>query len=539
MSEGPDWTNRILDHSGLFVKRDRPARELILKTCISAYSDNPLNLFLEGPPSIGKTNAVKHVVVPYFPRRDVMLLGALSPTALVHDYGTLIDTRTGLEVDPDKKPTKENFTTGQGKEKVVDKRGYVQAQKEWRETLRNAAYLVNLKRKILVFLEAPHYETFARLRPVLSHDVPEISYKFTDKTKSGLRTVTTILRGWPATIFLTTEVKHTGELSSRSLATTPEMTEEKYHEANRLSGDITSRPWRYSTKNDPEMKVIADHIFQVAEASKRVDGVVVPYGDKVGDLFPCKVPSDMRHCPHFLSLIKQNALLNMFDRPVIVKDEEVYLLANLKDLEATIPLYSSIAEATSLQVPKHILDFYNGVFLKVEKDVCSLKDDDPEFGRITVARLVAKHNVTSQSKPSSASVYVYLKTLKEKAIIDSKTDPIDRRHQIYFSITQRINSLDFISKESSSFFRETELENWLKSEANYLTIKGVDKFLFSPSLGHLDKGDPTTNLLDRKTTYSPIFVRYFGTVTGLENSLKTENNPKDTLLHESKTKYGV
>lgn len=531
-----DWTKRILEHSNIFVKRDSSVRELVLKTGISAYSDNPLNLFLEGPSSIGKTNAVKNIIVPYFPEKDVWLLGGLSPTALIHDYGVLIDLRTRKEIDLDEKPTKEAFTIKRGKAKIFDKEGYAKAQKEWRETLRNAAHLVNLRNKIMVFLEAPHLETYARLRPILSHDVKEISYKVTDKTKGGgLRTVHTILRDWPATIFLTTETKHTQELSTRSLSDTPDMTEEKYHEANKLSGDIASKPWRYSAKNDPELKAIKAHIMQIAETSKSIAGVIIPYGDLVGDKFSAKVPSDMRHCTHFLSLIEQNAILNLFNRPVLRIDNDIQIMAVLQDLEVTTQLYANISGPTSLEVPRHILNFYRDVFLQVEKDVLGLDEEDDSYGRITVNSLVVKHNLNSNNKMSSDTVYVYLKRLKEKGIIDSKTDPYDKRHQLYFSLGKHINSLDSLSKEVSSLFNEMSLEKWLKGEIDYLTkIEGVKEILFALSLGDLNHGN-FINLLDEESS-SLILVRYFKASMSTDTCLKTENKPKNSLPLDSKIK---
>jgi len=48
---------------------------------------------------------------------------------------------------------------------------------------------INLENKILIFLDQPHNQLLERLRPLLSHDQKELSYKITDKReKLGLRT---------------------------------------------------------------------------------------------------------------------------------------------------------------------------------------------------------------------------------------------------------------------------------------------------------------------------------------------------------------
>lgn len=70
-------------------------------------------------------------------------------------------------------------------DKVMVDREFEEAKKKWRERVQNARYIIDLRNKILVFLEAPHFETYNILRPILSHDASEISYKVTDKTATG------------------------------------------------------------------------------------------------------------------------------------------------------------------------------------------------------------------------------------------------------------------------------------------------------------------------------------------------------------------
>ena len=44
---------------------------------------------------------------------------------------------------------------------------------------------VDLRQKILVFLDQPHYSLLERLRPLMSHDQRELLYKITDKSAKG------------------------------------------------------------------------------------------------------------------------------------------------------------------------------------------------------------------------------------------------------------------------------------------------------------------------------------------------------------------
>ena len=184
---------------------DDTAKRIIFKTGLSAYSPEPMNLFLKGPSSIGKTYITVQIM-RYFPPEDVWFLGGLSPTALIHDYGTLVD-EDGNPIDLSEKPKKSDYKN--------DPEGYRYARKLWEEKIRNSHYEIVLSNKILVFLEAPHIETYMMLRPLLSHDTSEISYKFTDKTGKGqLRTSHVILKGWPATIFCTSDVRYIEDLAT-------------------------------------------------------------------------------------------------------------------------------------------------------------------------------------------------------------------------------------------------------------------------------------------------------------------------------------
>jgi len=188
----PELYPKFMTHLSRNIKRDDVTKNMVFLTGLSAYTLDPINLFLRGESSIGKSyNAVE--VLKYFPKEDVWLLGALSPTALIHSRGRLVDS-DGEDIDFLDKP---------------DKNAEKEEQKIWRDRLKNSHYLIELNGKILVFLEAPHIKTFNMLRPILSHDSFQISYKFTDKTSKGsLQTQHVVIRGYPATIFCSTEERY-------------------------------------------------------------------------------------------------------------------------------------------------------------------------------------------------------------------------------------------------------------------------------------------------------------------------------------------
>jgi hypothetical protein len=197
----------LLNHDGLVdsiltildkkIKKDRKNKLLAFLVCLSAYGTNPLNLFLKGESSIGKTHLAKSVA-EYFPDEDVWFIGDMSPKALIHEHGRF----------------------------------------------ENGKMYVSLKNKILIFLETPRKETLEMLKPILSHDRMEIEYKIADKRASGkLGTKSVIIEGWPSTIFCTTDYRFLEELSTRSMLTTPEVTEEKISEVLVYKASQYQRPW--------------------------------------------------------------------------------------------------------------------------------------------------------------------------------------------------------------------------------------------------------------------------------------------------------
>jgi len=184
----PKLYAKFLRYIARTVRRDVITKNMVFLTGLSAYTKEPINLFLRGESSIGKSYNVREVL-RLFPKGDVWFLGGLSPTALVHEKGVLVD-KHGDPILPSDKP---------------DKNASKEEKEAWRERLRDSKYIVDLQGKILVFLEAPHIQTYNMLRPILSHDTWEISYKFTDRSGKGkLQTMHVVIRGWPATIFCST-----------------------------------------------------------------------------------------------------------------------------------------------------------------------------------------------------------------------------------------------------------------------------------------------------------------------------------------------
>jgi len=309
--------SKILDKK---IKKEEKNKLIVLSVYLSAYGSNPLNLFLKGESSVGKTYLAK-TVAEYFPEEDVWFIGDMSPKALIHEHGRF----------------------------------------------ENGKMYVSLENKILVFLETPRRQTLEMLKPILSHDRREIEYKIADKSSAGkLQTKSVIIEGWPATIFCTTDFKFLEELSTRSLLTTPETTQEKIAEVLEYKGGKYSKPW-------VEMEVNADEdIFKNSlKLLRSHKEVCVPYADELAQRYTKTEPRVMRDFDKLMELIKMSAFLHQKQRPSFEIElnggRKQFVIATEYDYKIGIDLFDHIRETTVTGLAQPIIDFF-------EKVICQLDE---------------------------------------------------------------------------------------------------------------------------------------------------------------------
>src|SRR3990167_5639497 len=152
--------------------------------CLTNTENAQFNISYNAPSSTGKSY-IPTEIARLLPEEDVLEIGYCSPTAFFHDVGEQDEKNKGR-------------------------------------------ILVDLSRKILIFLDQPHTQLLERLRPLLSHDKKEISIKITDKNqKQGLRTKNVVLRGFPSVIFCTAGLRIDEQEATRFLLLSPEINQEK------------------------------------------------------------------------------------------------------------------------------------------------------------------------------------------------------------------------------------------------------------------------------------------------------------------------
>src|ERR671932_528453 len=162
-----------------------------------------------------------------------MILKMLSPLILFKTTKMLVRQK-GVLVDENNEPLKPKIK--QLKKDIENAKKDKDKQEELKDQLEslseNARTIIELRGKILVFLEPPEHELWNLLKPILSHDSDEIEFPFVDKTERGFEAKRVIVRGWPACIFCSAKDESNWsvwpEIVSRALITSPNMNTEKY-----------------------------------------------------------------------------------------------------------------------------------------------------------------------------------------------------------------------------------------------------------------------------------------------------------------------
>ena len=401
---------------GKTIKKDRKNRMLVFFVCLSAYGSNPLNLFLKGESSIGKTHIAKSVA-EYFPEEDVWFIGDMSPKALIHERGKF----------------------------------------------ENGRVYISLENKILVFLETPRKETLDMLKPILSHDRREIEYKIADKRASGqLGTKNVIIQGWPATIFCTTDHRYLEELSTRSMVATPEVTDEKIAKVLEYKGEKYAYPWE-AQKIDEEEVIFKEALQQLKT------GIIIaaPYGKELGTKYNGdngNSPRVMRDYDKLMGLLEMSAFLHQNQRVTFHMHDNgdiyEYCIGNEDDLFIGSALFESVRETTVTGLPQPVIDFYENVVLPIDGEVTyhSLFDGYRECYKRTISQVHLKHKFVD---PLVGTGYLF-----------RKEHPVDGRKKLF---EKRISAEEMRkkTKEYQTFvlkdiFPEEKLKEYMNKIKNKL-----------------------------------------------------------------------
>lgn len=321
----PLTSNDLLEILGLTIKQD-DANKIVTFLCqLSAYSeDAQFNISYNAASSTGKSY-IPNEIARLFPEEDVLQLAYCSPTAFFHDVG------------------------------------------EWNKETKE--YLVDLSRKILIFLDQPHNDLLSRLRPLLSHDKKEIKLKITDKSqKLGLRTKNVLLRGYPSVIFCTAGLRIDEQEATRFLLLSPEINQEKIRQGiiEGMKKEADSGKYGSIIDKDQNRTLLKRRIAEIK--AKNIQEIRIENSEKVFKRFLGKnkilKPRHQRDIKRLAAIIKSFALLNLWWR----EKENGIISANQEDIDEAFKIWDLISESQELSLPPYIFDLYKQIILPAWND---------------------------------------------------------------------------------------------------------------------------------------------------------------------------
>ena len=319
----------LVEALGVTVKRDDTNKVVTFLVMLSAFTeDDQINVSFRAESSTGKSY-IPLEVSALFPSDRVVKIAYSSPTAFFHERGTL---------DPD---------TGE--------------------------IVVELEKKILIFLDQPHNQLLERLRPLLSHDQKELVYKITDKReKLGLRTKTVKIIGYPAVIFCTGRLALDEQEATRMILLSPEISQEKLREAIYLKilKEADEGTFKEYVESDPRRKALKGRIKKIAEL--KVRKIIVPEPEKIAERFVASrktlKPRHSRDAERLMALAKVLALLNYNHRKVEENGDGLTIYASEKDIENAFKIWDEISKPQEYNLSPFVLRVFQEIIVPLAKN---------------------------------------------------------------------------------------------------------------------------------------------------------------------------
>lgn len=389
----PLSSQELIQTLGLTIKKDEENKLITFLCQLSAYTENSqLNISFNAPSSTGKSY-IPTEISQLFPEGDVTEVGYCSPTAFFHDIG------------------------------VYDKE--------------KQGYIVDLSRKILIFLDQPHTMLLQHLRPLLSHDKKEIRLKITDKSqKAGLRTKNIFLKGFPAVIFCTAGLKIDEQESTRFLLLSPQINQEKIREAiyEKIKKETDSEAYANSLEDNPERSLLKARIKAIK--NEHITNIKIGCPEKLQTMFlndnKTLKPRHQRDIGRVISLIKALALLNLWFR----ERNGSTIIASEEDVKEGFRIWEKIAESQELNLPPYIYHVFTDVILPAYKDKNQELEGGVKIG-LTKQEILQRHyEIHSQHLPDWQLRQQIIPMLEMSGLITIEQDPNDKRKPLYYPTTQ-------------------------------------------------------------------------------------------------------
>jgi|CXWL01.1.fsa_nt_gi hypothetical protein len=437
-----NYLNSVIREDPILVKQ-------ILRVYLSAYTKNPINMALLAPSSDGKTWATVQVS-KLFPKEDVILVGSMTPKALIHQQGILVDENMNPLKEKIDDITFKIIEANKAKQTDVSEA----LKQELKEIHLKAKHMVNLENKILLFLDNPNPATYEMLKPIMSHDNYDIIYK-TTKGDGSLSVKESVIRGWPSFIFCSAknEAKNEvwAEIVTRVFMASPNSSVKKYREANKYTSLKKGIPsWASSMyKNEDDEKYAKFYISEFRDNFVKLHKVNdVPYCNPfyqiLSDLFPNNEGPTMRHFTRLMDFIAVETLINFNTNPKMIFDTK-----DGKRLETVFTTIQNIGSAVEIlgnisSIPPEKIKFYEKIFMPLWKEeypnLVEMDELPVDIG-LTSVKLAKKYVETFKKDQSPKQIIEnYCEILVDSGILQAVPNPLWVKQNLYQPIKNALTA---------------------------------------------------------------------------------------------------
>lgn len=324
---------------------------------------------------------------------------------------------------------------------------------------------MDLSRKILIFLDMPHNELLARLRPLLSHDKKEILLKITDKTqKFGMKTKNILLKGYPAVIFCTAGLKIDEQEATRFLLLSPEINQDKIRDgiSEAIKKEADNESYKGWLEENPERRLLKERIRAIK--LENIREIKIASHEKIKERFlgvnKILKPRHQRDIKRLLSLVKSFALLNLWWR----ERDGSTITANEDDIEQAFKVWDVISVSQELNLPPYIYNLYREVILKAwgDKNVNRSEGFTEATGLLGLSRqeVIQKHyNVYGRMLDTQQLRQQILPMLETAGLIVQEADANDKRKILIYPTALSAKPLEQINSDNGGGVNSSEVNN--------------------------------------------------------------------------------
>jgi len=421
---------------------------------LSAYN-KPLNLALKAESGSGKSYSTTQTVL-MMPPEDVLYIASQSPKVISHENGVkkTADGRNFEEIPEPQKPAKSDYDNNSDYNSAWDR--YKEEIKVYRKLQDECYYEVDLRNKVVVFLESINTDTFKMLKSTMSHDNEEngwVDHKYVDDKGKVHKTR---LVGAPCLIFNSLDKEYISEFATRCLTATPSTSKDKIASAMEISNRKSSFPWDYSLANF-KRRLIQEYIRKIRDTIRKGRiSVVNPFTD-VHQAFSREQTRSMRDFNKYLELMAPYSMFKLFQRPVIIVAGRRYLIPTVQDALDAKAAFDAIIQTTQTGTEQRIISFYYEIVAKYPNGA------EVEF-------LTDEFNKGRKKAYASRTIRDWLNRLVDIEWVDERDNShenskgyIDRRFKLYVPLKKAESTAVLKTTVDLKLILEKSFKSWLKT----------------------------------------------------------------------------